>query len=189
MSKIFLLSLGRTGTTSSHLFFQKLGYKSIHLLKLEVNLKEIEGFSNEEIIKYSQHVEEKYDALTGYPYNVSYEYFDKKYPDAKFILITRPVSEWVPSIKRHSEGMPFTPQRLAAWSQYISKDAKRIEDVSDLELENLYNDHNKKIFEYFKNSNNFLHLELSDPGKNIKIAEFLGKDASGLEFDHTSKVR
>lgn len=189
MSKIFLLSLGRTGTTSSHLFFQKLGYKSIHLLKLEVDFKEIEGFSNDEIIKHIEHVEDKYDALTGYPYNVSYEYFSKKYPDAKFILITRPTSEWVPSIKRHSEGMPFTPQRLAAWKEYISEDAKSIKDVSDLELENLYNEHNRKVLEYFKNSTNFLHVELSDPEKNIKICKFLGKEEFNLEFEHTSKIR
>jgi hypothetical protein len=189
MSKIFLLSLGRTGTTSSHLFFQKLGYSSIHLLKLEVDFKKIEGFSTDEIIKYAEHVENKYDAFTGYPYNVSYEYFDKKYPDAKFILITRPVSEWVPSIKRHSKGMPFTPPRLAAWSDYISKDAKRIEDVTDLELQKLYNDHNKKVLEYFKDSNRFLHLDLYDQEKNIKICKFLGKANVELEFEHTSKVR
>jgi hypothetical protein len=189
MLKIFLLSFGRTGTTSSHLFFQKLGYKSLHLLKLEVDFNKIKGFSTDEIVKYIEHVEDKYDALTGYPYNVSYEHFHKKYPNAKFILITRPVSDWVPSIKRHSKGEPFTPQRLAAWSQYISKDAKKIEDVTDLELETLYNDHNKNVIEYFKNSDNFLHLDLYDPEKNIKICKFLGKDNIDLEFEHTSKIR
>jgi hypothetical protein len=189
MSKIFLLSLGRTGTTSSHLFFQKLGYKSIHWLGSDIEMKDIQGFSNSEILTYAEHLEEKYDAFTGYPYSVSYEYFDKKYPGSMFILITRPAEDWVPSIKRHSDGIPFTPTRLAAWGKYIKMDAKDIKEMTDLELENLYHNHNRSVLEYFKNSNNFIHLELSDPEKNIKISNFLGKGNTELEFDHTSKVR
>ena len=173
MNKIIILSLGKSGTFSTHLFFENLQYRSIHWLGSEINPEKFKDMSIEDIMLSSSYLEKKYDVFSDYPYCMSYEYFDKKYKNTKFILITRNTEEWVTSVRNHDRLKQFTPIRIASWKKYLNIKDKTIDDFSDKQLKDLYENHTKDVIEYFKNSQNFIHIDLNDNEKAYKICKFL----------------
>ena len=173
MNKIVILSLGKSGTMSTSEFFENLGYRSIHWIGTRINPDAFKNMSIEEILSFSSYLEEEYDVFSDYPYCMSYEYFDKKYKDTKFILFTRNTDEWITSVRNHDQLTSFTPIRIASWEKYLKIKNKTIEDISNKELENLYAQHTKDVIKYFKKSKNFIHLDLNDKNKANKICKFL----------------
>jgi hypothetical protein len=181
MEKIVILSLGKSGTTSTDLFFKNLGYRSLQWLGSKVDPETFKDMSMENMLISSNYLEEEYDVFSDYPYCMSYEYFDKKYKDTKFILITRDPKEWVVSVKNHDKIQKFTPIRTASWKKYLDIKNKTMDDFSNKQLENLYKSHTNDVIEYFKNSKNFIHLKLEDKDKAYKICKFLNI-SSCIEF-------
>lgn len=181
MSKIIVLSLGKSGTTSASIFFEKLGYRSLHWLGSIVDPGTMDGMSLDEIIEHYSYIEENYDVFSDYPYCMSYKYFDKKYPNTKFILITRDIKEWVISVKNHYLLKKFNALKIASWSKYLDVNNKTVSDLSDKQLEDLYNNHTNDVVKYFNNSKNFIHIDLNDELKSDKIYKFLNISGS-VEF-------
>jgi hypothetical protein len=173
MNKIVILSLGKSGTTSTSLFFENLGYKSLQWLGSKVDPDTFKDMTIENMLISSSYLEEKYDVFSDYPYCMAYEYFDKKYKDAKFILITRDSKEWVTSVRNHDKIRKFTPIRTASWKKYLDIKNKTMDDFSDKQLKDLYENHTNDVIEYFKNSKNFIHINLNDKNKAYKICKFL----------------
>ena len=178
MSKIIILSLGKSGTTSASLFFEKLGYRSLHWIGSIVEPNKMNGMSLDEIIEFYSYLEENYDVFSDYPYCMSYEYFDKKYPGAKFILITRDIKEWVVSAKNHNTLKNFKAPTIASWAKYLNVNNKTVSDLSNKQLEDLYNNHTNDVIKYFSNSKNFIHIDLDDDLKADKIYNFLNISGS-----------
>ena len=185
MEKIVILSLGKSGTTSAANFFNQLNYKTIHFIGeviLDIH-KRRRAMSFEEVIAEGEYLEKEYDVFTDYPYCMLYEYFDKKYPNTKFILITRDTSDWIKSVQNWIGY--WNPLTVACWRKYLNK--KQIVTLShtgclfDEDLEYLYESHKKDVLEYFKNSKNFIHLNLNDEEIGQKILEFL-KISSDVKF-------
>lgn len=81
MSKIFIVSLPRTGTTSACLHFLNMGFKVAHTA-------------------FSQTTIDSAQVLADTPIFVDYISLHKQYPDAKFMYLERPLEQWLPSIRR-----------------------------------------------------------------------------------------
>jgi hypothetical protein len=173
MSKIVVLGLGKTGTTSTSAFFENLGFRSIQWVGSRIDVNTFKGMSKKQILDFSSYLEEEYDVFSDYPYCMSYEYFDNKYKDSYFILITRNTEDWCKSIRKHDGPSKFNPLRIACWSQYLNIENKGIIDLSENDLKRIYESHTKDVLEYFKDSKNFIHIDLNDKDKADKICKFL----------------
>jgi hypothetical protein len=185
MEKIVLLSLGKSGTTSAADFFNQLNYKTIHFMGeriLDIHKRRM-TMSFEEVMAEGEYLEKEYDVFTDYPYCMAYEYFDKKYSNTKFILITRDVSDWIKSVQ-HWTGY-WNSLTFACFIKYLNK--RQIATINgtgclkDEDLQYLYESHTKDVLKYFKNSKNFIHLNLNDEKIGQKILEFL-KISSDVKF-------
>ena len=179
----------KNGTVSTHMFFEKLGYKSAHWLGNHMDRNSFDGMSFEEILKAGEFVENDFDALSDVPWCFAYEYFDKKYADAKFILMTRPLDDWLTSVRIHMTRNPGNALRHTSWSKSASREIKDLHLLTDEEFIETYQNHTKNVLEYFKDSKNFLYLDLYDENKETKIGNFLNKDVTGLTFpkEHMTK--
>ena len=174
--------MSKNGTTSTDLFFKKLGYKSAHWLGSFIDSNSFDGLSFEDVLKCGEFVENDFDALTDVPWCFAYEYFDKKYANAKFILMTRPLDDWLISLKISLITNKENSLRHISWSKAAGRDIKDLKLLTDKELIEIYTNHTKNVIEYFKDSKNFLYLDLYDENKEIKIGNFLNKDVTGLTF-------
>lgn len=108
--KIFCIGLYKTGTTSLAAALREQGYSVRHGYKkhsdmmlndLKDGRPPLESFQN----AYGEH--EAYADLRVL--RDHFVWFDKCYPDSKFILTTRDENEWVESVKRQIAKRPESP--------------------------------------------------------------------------------
>jgi hypothetical protein len=174
-SKIIILSFQRNATQSVWSFLNSYGLKGIHHINGKINSSNFKGCSLHKIKKEIEQYEKEFTHFSDAPYFLMYKHFDEKYPNSKFILITRDKNEWLKSFKKLwlKEG-PADPVSFACYQHYIEDiTSYNILDLSDEELVNMYSRHNNDVVEYFKNKHNLLVIDIHDVQKKEKITSFL----------------
>ncbi len=101
-NKVFCIGLNKTGTTSLHFAFQKLGLCSFH------------GGS----------FDSRIDAFSDGRYFEQFIELDKLCPNSKFILNTRDLRDWIMSRIKHCQRGHYTP----GWETDSRCDANRIRE-------------------------------------------------------------
>lgn len=191
MSKIFGVSLGRNATQSLTDFLMKHGLTVTHFY--QYNSVPLGTFS-EDIKGILDHFESipETDAYIDIPNCFIFEELYYKYPDAKFINITRPKNDWIASMKRINNAMghdgdPYIFEE-AYCNMYQKTDKKKIQDLTEEELGFIYDKHLDKVRSFFTDkANSYLELEINDIEINKKINIFINKD-SDHEFLKIDRV-
>jgi len=163
MSKIFIIGLPRTGTTSISVALLDYGFKVAHTA-------------------YTKRAFELADVISDAPCFCDYQELDKLFPNSKFVYLDRALENWVPSMQMLLNKM--LPE-LAPKSGYLNPVLKRcinktfapltIENPLDTQhLENCYRNHQQAVFGYFANRKDFLAIDISHRGSLKRLLEFLG---------------
>ena len=160
-TKIFQIGFNKCGTLSIHDFLIENGIRSVHYLKGDLantifdnhkngidllsGLDEFDAFSDMESL-----------TADGFQY-VSFDLFKalhQSYPDAVFILNTRPVNDWIQSRLRHGGGSYLDRYRCI-----LDKPKADIVDV----WRKQYHEHVANVLHYFSAypEAHFIHLDLS----------------------------
>lgn len=177
--KIMCVSLGRNGTQSLTSFLRQHGLIATHFYKFdEVKL----GSFSEDADGIMDHFESLpyADAHIDIPTCLVFDKVYDKFPDAKFINITRPADDWLASMQKMNRLMghdhdPYIFEE-AYCNFYIKTDKKKIQDLNAEEFLAIREKHLEKISEFFKDKTNYLEVELYDPSIGAKIKEFIGLD-------------
>lgn len=173
--KIIVLSFQRNATQSTWSFLNNCGLKGLHHITQRKSSHSFKGYSIEEIKEDIEHYESEFEHFSDAPYFVMYEHFDKKYPNSKFILITRDKNDWLESFKKLmlTEGAA-DPVSFACYQEYI-KDLSSYDMLllEDNVLIAMYEKHNSDVIEYFKDTDSLLVMDINDPDKKNKIGYFL----------------
>jgi hypothetical protein len=188
--KIIVLSFQRNATQSVHDFLLSSGIPGIHHLNTKKKSLLFKNYSLLKIQKHASIYENEYFHFSDAPYFLMYEYFENKYPDSKFILITRDKNEWLKSFKNllFLGTEPISIQCFKHYIKHVNED--NILNISDDELLLMYETHNNNVLEYFKEKNSLLHLDIDDPEKAKKISNFLGilKESSFNKIDFVKNL-
>ncbi len=138
MTKIFIISLPRTGTTSACIYLLDQGFKVVHTA-------------------FSEAVFEQADVVADTPVFVDYPVLLARYPDAKFVYLERPLGEWLPSIRRLLGSMRkqwvrdkdvFEPEIRRCFAEVFPAFYERTE-FSDAYLTDCYTKHQAAIHNTF----------------------------------------
>lgn len=191
MSKIIIVSLHRTATQSVSEYLYDLGYSVLHW---GGNLFQKTGIYNtfEKMVEDTAH---NYDVYADVPFNVMYEFFDKKYPNSKFIMIERDFESWKKSVRKLYDKINknyFDPYESYQYFKYIKKrkyifkKVKGINEVSDKDLLKIYSKHIESVKKYFNGTDKLLVLNINDKYIGEKISNFLNnpviKDFPNIDF-------
>ena len=174
--KILCLSLGRNGTQSFTEFMEKQGLKATHFYEFEKLqygefTEDADGIENHfNTIPYA-------DVHVDIPTCLIFDRLYKRFPDAKFINITRPADDWVSSMQKMSRIMghehdPYIFEE-AYCNFYIKTGKQKIQDLDREELLAIRSSHLEKINDFFKDKPGYLEVELTDPDISNKIATFI----------------
>lgn len=117
-----------------------------------------------------------YDAFIEFPYSFAHEYMYEKDSDTKFIHIDIEKTAWID--KMNSLKDMFSHKQAYLFEEffcnyYLKTDKKMIQQLDDQELEDIYILHNQSIDEFFKDSSNYLKVDINDPEYLEKIIVFL----------------
>jgi hypothetical protein len=179
--KILCVSLGRNATQSFAEFVKDQGFKTTHFYNIQtVRLGEFSE-NAEGILDHFKSLPYS-DAHVDMPTCLVFDSLHEMFPDAKYINITRPAEDWVASMikmKNHyidRMGIsrdPF-PFEEAYCNMYIKTGKNKIQDLDEDELYAIRQKHLDKVKDFFKDKDNYLEVELSDPEIGKKIKEFIG---------------
>lgn len=176
-TKVFVIGLPRTGTTSMCSTLLSLNYKVAHTA-------------------YTQTTFEQANAIADTPIFNDYKELYEHYPDSQFIYLTRDAEKWIPSIKqlllrmynnvvRDNGG--FNPIIKRCYTTIFSPFT--VENInSDDFLLSCYNKHLTATTEFFKQQNcPVLFIDISKKDNYQRLLSFLNKDnidekLSGLSF-------
>jgi len=182
--KVIGLSLARSGTQSLAKLLSFYQYKTVHWIDSRYENQSLSIKTKDDLCNFVELFEKDYDAFTDITFSILYDFFHIKYPDAKFILITRDKNDFLNSVKRHilaHEKMGISnkihPIANVVFNQYISLNHKHMKEVTDEQLIHIYDSHNEAVLNYFKDSKNFIHLDLNDKNLSEKISTFLNTDS------------
>jgi len=178
--KVVVLSPHRSATQSTGKLLKTLGYKTIHCGSSIIKIKP-EKMSSEKAINLLKKLSDVYDAFLDHPFMVMYEHFDTQYPGSKFILIKRDPDSWYNSILRLNKHLDLDENKIdpfitAFFETYLDKVPKYFNEISHKDYILCYNRHIEAVENYFKHKDNLLVLDIDDPKKGIKIANFLDRD-------------
>ena len=163
-SKIFIIGLPRTATTSVCVATLALGFKTAHNA-------------------YTQQCFSEAEVLADTPIFCDYQQLDKHFPNSKFIYLTRDADKWLPSIKQLLQRMIVNLQRSdGGFNPHLKRCYHEV--FSPLTAENInqdefllqcYQRHQQGINHYFKNrAKDLLTIDVSDEKSYQQLLAFLG---------------
>jgi hypothetical protein len=179
-TKIFCIGLNKTGTTSLHAAFQKIGFKSVHF-------KEKNGTDIKDLIlknwkngnKLLEGIEQ-YDAYSDWnspSTNFLFKELDKQYPDSKFILNTRNLEDWLKSREKHVRRIPNF-KRLQ-----IEHPSNSWFAIDKTVWKKEYFEHHNNVYEYFKErENDLLEFDVTKGDDWDKLCNFLNVKVPKITF-------
>ena len=176
MSKIFVIGLPRTGTTSISVALLEMGYKVAHTA-------------------FSKHSFEIADAVTDCPCFSDFQQLDLLFPGSKFIYLERNLDSWLPSIQRLLTKMQ--PHLLPKVGHFNPVLKRSFEDTFNVSSPNFLNEdhliacyikHQQTVSDYFNNRFDLISIDISKQGSMQSLCEFLGKDFNEESiFPHLNK--
>ncbi|MFL0799202.1 MAG: sulfotransferase family protein [Agarilytica sp.] len=176
MSKIFIVGLPRTGTTSVCAALLRHGFLVAHTA-------------------YTDAAFDQADVVGDTPVFHEFERLDTRYPGAKFIYLARNEALWLPSIKTlltkinrkgGSDNNPFHPVFVRCFREVFGVFDASVdfeECLVDSYLSARYAQHHNRVLEYFKGRpQDLLSIEVSQAGSFTQLLRFL--DIANHQIDN-----
>ncbi|MCW8865858.1 MAG: sulfotransferase family protein [Colwellia sp.] len=171
MSRIFIIGLPRTATTSVCLAMLRLGYKTAHNA-------------------YTQHAFNEAQVIADTPIFCDYQRLDKQFPNSKFIYLQREIVNWLPSIRQLLQRMMVNLQRSdGGFNPHLKRCYNDV--FSPLTAENIakdnfliqcYKRHQQGILDYFQQrESDLLTIDVSQPHSYQQLLNFLNIEAEKAE--------
>jgi hypothetical protein len=175
--KVFGIGLNKTGTKTLNACFKSFG-----LTTWSYDLQLLKAYSEgrlDEIFRIS----DAYDSFEDWPWPLLYKEFDRRYPEAKFILAVRKSPEhWFDSLCRHADRTGPTEARQLVYHHEMPHQFKS-------EHIDFYNRHNNEVAEYFAGREGKLLQVCWETGSGWKeLAEFLGYPIPKIPFPHENHI-
>lgn len=170
MSKLLVVGLPRTGTTSLCSLMLTLGFRVAHTA-------------------YTKEAFHRADLIADTPVYSDFPQLDKLFPGAKFISLERDLITWIPSmqalLKKVAAKLALNPDHfhplfinsLQNAFADVRFDNQESFDLTAQQLERAYLEHQYKVDQYFVDrSANLLRLDIASSDAMEKLFEFLNKD-------------
>ena len=170
MTKIFIIGLPRTGTTSFCVEMLELGYSVAHTA-------------------YSEECMITAEVIADTPVFCDYQTLDKFYPNARFIYLQRSLDLWLPSIRQLLQRMFVNLTRFdGGFNPILKRCYKSTFSTAShpLSLENIaqddfliecYKQHQQGIENYFRGrGDDLLVINISEPDSYKSLLNFLKLD-------------
>jgi hypothetical protein len=168
MSKLFIIGLPRTGTTSISVALLDYGFKVAHTA-------------------YTKQAFALADVISDAPCFCDYQQLDKLFPHSKFVYLERALIDWLPSIQMllHKMQANLNPQSGSfnpVLKRCFNHTFSLLENenlLSKQHLEACYTKHQQDVMSYFADRNDFLRLYISKKDSFSQLLSFLGIEYDG----------
>ncbi len=200
-TKVFCIGANKTGTTSVRIVFEGLGLRVGNQADAELLIHDWAKQDYRRIISYCRLADAFKDVPFSYP--GTFQAVDVAFPESKFILTVRNnADEWYESLVRFhtkivGKGRIPTADDLRQFGYrypgYVWDGARLRYGADESTLYNrelytrCYEDHNRKVKEYFKERpSDLLVLNVAEPDAMERLVTFLGYPYTGQIMPHVN---
>ena len=184
--KIFGIGLARTGTTSLHRAFELLGIASApHSIPLLVLL---DGDESGEVMEPVEAFLGGADAFTDNPIPFVYQRLDELCPGSKFVHTTRPVDDWLRSMRwLFGQGIERLSPEMRKIGHEVHQAVYGITTFDPDVLRRVHADHALGVAEYFADRpDDLLNVTLGGYGW-LELCDFLKVECPDSVFPHENR--
>ena len=173
--KIFGIGMMKTGTSTLGFCLPQLGYH--HAPYTPKLLRQLMQGNTSHLAPYIT----QYDSFDDHPWPMLYRWLDEQYPDSKFILTLRKVSEtWLRSINTHAQRRGPTIERKLVYGYAMPSHNKAAHIAA-------YESHNAAVQAYFAGRPDKLLVACWETGSGWReLCEFLGHDLVTTPLPHAN---
>jgi len=173
MSKVFIIGLPRTGTTSISVALLEQGFNVAHTA-------------------YTKQAFALADVISDSPCFSDYRQLDTLFPHSKFIYLERELDRWVPSMqmlinKMRASLAPtgiFNPVLKRSFNTIFKLDTTPAPDDQQ-HLIHCYQAHQNSVYEYFAGRDDLLSVDVSKAESLNQVLAFLGRPSTEKnQFPH-----
>ncbi|HET9337240.1 MAG TPA: sulfotransferase [Sphingomicrobium sp.] len=171
--KVFGLGFHRTGTTTLHTALQELGYRVVGMRPNDWAAYE-RGDLDE-----LRRTADQFDGFRDMPWPLLYEWLDRTYPDARFVLTMRSTDSWLASCRGvfGTRPHPVLP-RIYGVERFPGNEALAAQ---------VYEAHNASVRSHFAGQpDRFLELDLEAGDGWEALCDFLGEPIPDRPFPHAN---
>ncbi|PKF60342.1 sulfotransferase family protein [Psychromonas sp. psych-6C06] len=176
MSKIFIIGLPRTGTTSISVALLGCGFKVAHT-----------AFTKQAFVLA--------DVISDAPCFSDYPQLDALFPDSKFVYLQRDLTKWIPSMQRLLSKMAphllpktghFSPVLKRSFAQTFATEDPQL--LTESHLTACYLRHEQQVEAYFTGRQDLLTIDISEKNSLQALMLFLGLTSDKqAQFPHLNK--
>lgn len=187
--KVFVIGLGKTGTTSLEKILTDMGFQLGNQAAGEMLIKDYGNQDYDTIIKYFHSAEAFQDCPACLP--ELYKIIDKEFPNSKFILTIRDNADiWYDSLVRFhtkifssnlncpsEEDLKNSTYRYKSWALEAMKVAMNYPEIplyEPLYYKSVYDKHINDVQNYFRYRGDLITLNLKDENAVRNLCKFLG---------------
>jgi hypothetical protein len=182
INKVFGIGLSGTGTSSLNNALHLLGIKTVHD---PTDLETITRLANGLIADLP--LLEKYDGITDIQTVPFYPQFDEEYPGSKFILTSRNVEQWLPSVAAKIIGggevrLRQLKEDNLTKRHYIRAAVYGVIQYNESVFRHKLRIHHAAVLDYFKDRDNLLVMDITAGQGWDVLCPFLGKEIPNVSF-------
>ncbi len=177
-SKVVVIGLGKTGTSTLGVCLKTLGYKHVTGPYDQLEAAQRNHFST------LLGILADHDSADDFPWPYVYRAVDTHFPGTRFILSERRDAEtWLDSLKRHYDRTGPSKPKLLAYGSY-SPYGREAEHIA------LYQRHGRDVRAYFADRPRDLLVFRADAGDGWQqLCDFLGEPVPDIPFPHGNRDR
>jgi hypothetical protein len=194
MNKIFVISLHRSGTQSTHELLLRLGLNATHKVPFLINGTDIRpqliGRERdlELVVDLLDPILRAVDAASDVPIPALYSQLHERYPDARFFAVRRSAEDWVRSVRGNLVDSLLPWDSRILYHHYLPRCPARLSDVSDDELIDMHRRHHQAIEKHFSGNSKFAMFDLAEPDIGERICAFLGFPAIKFPYVNSGPI-
>lgn len=185
--KIFGIGFHRTGTRSLCKYLNELGLRSIHWPAIICGvdyrtLLEPVRDHRSLVVQMLDPVIDAYEGFADVPFPGLYVELERKYPQSRFILVSRNLSDWWSSLVRHWrwDKSPRTHQlgnyEYIQYNRYTTRSLYNVNPGDRDMLVGLHAQHLASVRAHFADyPDRLLEVDVEDPEIGARIAAFVGR--------------
>jgi len=194
--KVFGIGLSRTGTTSLNQALQLLGFRSVHFPADPVTRFELGSyFRSRRASRLELSIVRHVDALTDTPTVPIFRELSALYPSSRFIMTTRPRSEWLDACDRFwSSAMAdlfsiHSPSPFRDYVQLINSAVYGRTDFARGVFSDAYDQHLANVRDWFSHApSRLLELNLFAGEGWGELCRFLNRPVPAVAFPHVNTL-
>lgn len=167
--KVFQIGFGRTGTKSVAAGLRQCGLRVLDFRHERLNRARLIRLWAQGHIDDLMDLAARYDVVEDHPWPLMFRELEAAHPQAKFLYSTRSAASWLESIINHTATRGPSEGKLHIFGADtpVGHEAAYVERFLA---------HRDEVREHFAGAPSFLEFDVTQPGAEESIANFLGLD-------------